>query len=174
MKLPVFLWEDGLVTDAQVRRLREKRMAGKTLTAAAAGMSARTARRWQAGTLPSAAKALRRKHRVAREAAAARLAASMRPQHITAENHYFEHIRISKHRRFNEAAAYHCGKRGIWWDLVGTGGIASMRPQHITAENRARAPARRRRACRFNEAAAYHCGKRDAGVRRRREGRSLQ
>ena len=36
-------------------------MAGKTLTAAAAaaGMSARTARRWQAGTLPSAAKAPR-------------------------------------------------------------------------------------------------------------------
>ena len=28
--LPVFLPEDGLVTDAQVRRLREKRMAGKT------------------------------------------------------------------------------------------------------------------------------------------------
>ena len=28
--LPVFLVEDGLVTDVQVRRLREKRMAGKT------------------------------------------------------------------------------------------------------------------------------------------------
>ena len=61
MRLPVFLWEDGLVTDAQVRRLREKRMAGKTLTAAAAaaGMSERTARRWQEGALPSAAKAPR-------------------------------------------------------------------------------------------------------------------
>ena len=37
MRLPVFLVEDGLITDAQVRRLREKRMSGKTL-AAAAGM----------------------------------------------------------------------------------------------------------------------------------------
>ena len=45
--LPVFLTEDGLVTDAQVRRLREKRMAGKTLAAAAAaaGMSGRAARK---------------------------------------------------------------------------------------------------------------------------------
>ena len=50
-----------MVTDAQVRRLREKRMAGKTLTAAAAaaGMSERPARRWQEGALPSAAKAPR-------------------------------------------------------------------------------------------------------------------
>ena len=56
--LPVFLVEDGLVTDAQVRRLREKRMAGKTLAAAAAavGMSERAARRWQSGALPSTAK----------------------------------------------------------------------------------------------------------------------
>ena len=38
-----------MVTDAQVRRLREKRMTGKTLAAAAAaaGVSERTARRWQ-------------------------------------------------------------------------------------------------------------------------------
>ena len=42
-----FLTEDGLVTDAQVRRLREKRMAGKALAApaAAAGMSGRAARK---------------------------------------------------------------------------------------------------------------------------------
>ena len=61
MTLPVFLWEDGLVTDAQVRRLREKRMSGKTLAAAAAaaGMSERTARHWQSGALPSTAKAPR-------------------------------------------------------------------------------------------------------------------
>ena len=61
MTLPVFLWEDGLVTDAQVRRLREKRTSGKTLAAAAAaaGMSERTARRWQSGGLPSTAKAPR-------------------------------------------------------------------------------------------------------------------
>ena len=50
-----------MVTDAQVRRLREKRMAGKTLAAAAAaaGMSERAARKWQSGALPSAAKAPR-------------------------------------------------------------------------------------------------------------------
>ena len=56
-----FLTEDGLVTDAQVRRLREKRMAGKTLAAAAAaaGMSERAARKWQSGALPSTAKAPR-------------------------------------------------------------------------------------------------------------------
>ncbi|MCY3843247.1 MAG: hypothetical protein OXH69_06850 [Acidobacteria bacterium] len=61
MTLPVFLVEDGLVTDAQVRRLREKRMAGKTLAAAAAaaGMSERAARKWQGGALPSRAKAPR-------------------------------------------------------------------------------------------------------------------
>ena len=57
--LRIFLVEDGFVTDAQVRRLREKRMAGKTLAAVAAtaGMSERTARTWQRGVLPSTAKA---------------------------------------------------------------------------------------------------------------------
>ena len=56
--LPVFLREDGLVTDAQVRRLREKRMADKTLAAAAAaaGVSERAARKWQSGPLPSTTK----------------------------------------------------------------------------------------------------------------------
>ena len=50
-----------MVTDAQVRRLREKRMDGKMLgaAAAAAGMCERTARRWQEGPLPSATKAPR-------------------------------------------------------------------------------------------------------------------
>ena len=59
--LHVFLVEDGMVTDVQVLRLREKRMAGKTLAvgAAAAGMSERTARKWQSGALPSTAKAPR-------------------------------------------------------------------------------------------------------------------
>ncbi len=44
-----------MVTDEQVRLLRKKRMDGKTLeaAAAAAGMSERTARKWQAGPLPS-------------------------------------------------------------------------------------------------------------------------
>ena len=53
--------DHGLVTDAQVRRLREKRMSGKTLAAAAAaaGMSERTARQWQSGPLPSTGKAPR-------------------------------------------------------------------------------------------------------------------
>ena len=61
MKLPVFLVEGGLVTDAQVRRLREKRLSGKTLAAAAAaaGMSERTARDWQRGALPSTVKSPR-------------------------------------------------------------------------------------------------------------------
>lgn len=50
-----------MVTDAQVRRLREKRMDGKTLeaAAAAAGMCERTARRWQEGPWPSTTKRLR-------------------------------------------------------------------------------------------------------------------
>ena len=47
-----------MVTDAQVRRLREKRMDGNTLgaAAAAAGMCERTARRWQDGPVPAATK----------------------------------------------------------------------------------------------------------------------
>ena len=50
-----------MVTDAQVLLLRQKRMSGKTLAVAAvaAGMSERTARRWQDGALPSTAKAPR-------------------------------------------------------------------------------------------------------------------
>jgi hypothetical protein len=51
-----------MVTDRQVRRLREQRMTGKTLAAAAAaaGMSERTARAWQTGALPSQTKEARR------------------------------------------------------------------------------------------------------------------
>ena len=47
-----------MVTDAQVRRLRRKRMEGKTqaAAAAAAGMSVRTARAWERGGLPSESK----------------------------------------------------------------------------------------------------------------------
>ena len=47
-----------MVSDRQVRLLRKKRMEGKTLEAAAsaAGMSERTARKWQRGPLPSATK----------------------------------------------------------------------------------------------------------------------
>ena len=47
-----------MVTDEQVRLLRQKRMDGKTQesAAAAAGMSVRTARKWATGPLPSGAK----------------------------------------------------------------------------------------------------------------------
>jgi hypothetical protein len=50
-----------MVTDAQVRRLREKRMDGNTVgaAAAAAGMCERTARDWQEGPFPSATKTAR-------------------------------------------------------------------------------------------------------------------
>ena len=45
-----------MVTDKQVRLLRKKRMQGKTLEAAAvaAGMTEKTARKWERGALPSA------------------------------------------------------------------------------------------------------------------------
>jgi hypothetical protein len=50
-----------MVTDAQVRRLRQKRVERKTqaAAAAAAGMSVRTAREWERGLLPSATKRAR-------------------------------------------------------------------------------------------------------------------
>ena len=51
-----------MVTDEQVRLLRRKRMEGKTqeLAAAVAGMSVRSARKWETGPLPSEVKAKRR------------------------------------------------------------------------------------------------------------------
>lgn len=50
-----------MVTDAQVRVMRRKRMEGKSqeAAAAAAGMSVRSARRWRAGALPSESKPAR-------------------------------------------------------------------------------------------------------------------
>jgi hypothetical protein len=50
-----------MVSDRQVRLLRKKRMEGRTLEAAAsaAGMSERTARKWQRGPLPSGTKKAR-------------------------------------------------------------------------------------------------------------------
>lgn len=50
-----------MVTDAQVRLLRQRRMEGKpqAAAAAAAGMSLRTAREWDSGPLPSATKQAR-------------------------------------------------------------------------------------------------------------------
>lgn len=54
-----------MVTDEQVRLLRRRRMEGKTqeTAAAAAGMSVRTARKWERGPLPSEVKAKRRSWR---------------------------------------------------------------------------------------------------------------
>ena len=50
-----------MVTDSQVRLLRQKLMEGKKqiAAAAAAGMSERTARTWKEGSLPSTSKAAR-------------------------------------------------------------------------------------------------------------------
>ena len=47
-----------MITDRQVRLMRQKRMEGKTqeTAAAKAGMSVRSARKWQSGPLPSQAK----------------------------------------------------------------------------------------------------------------------
>ena len=61
-------------------------------------------------------------------------AASMRPQHITAENCGASSTRYPACGRFNEAAAYHCGKLPLRPQAVEVV-EASMRPQHITAEN---------------------------------------
>ena len=65
--------------------------------------------------------------------------ASMRPQHITAENVFGGDDDPRSGEGFNEAAAYHCGK-----------------------PNRRRY--RRCPPCSFNEAAAYHCGKPGLGL----------
>ena len=61
--------------------------------------------------------------------------ASMRPQHITAENGSAIITSPPPGDSFNEAAAYHCGKHGCLRKLI-------------------------KRIQGFNEAAAYHCGKR--------------
>ena len=62
-------------------------------------------------------------------------AASMRPQHITAENRHARRTRPRPSSSFNEAAAYHCGKRQKSSQTDSCPKVASMRPQHITAEN---------------------------------------
>ena len=41
------------------------------------------------------------------------IGASMRPQHITAENYVHVAGVVSAAEGFNEAAAYHCGKRRV-------------------------------------------------------------
>ena len=64
----------------------------------------------------------------------AQIDASMRPQHIAAENLPGRARRASGTGRFNEAAAYRCGKHRR---ATGRRRLqpASMRPQHIAAEN---------------------------------------
>ena len=116
----------------------------------------------------------------------------MRPQHITAENTAAWTVTHLGDYRFNEAAAYHCGKPGV---AVLVGAIrreasmrpqhitaentvrnvlahaifcASMRPQHITAENDMDGNVKRLEIGGFNEAAAYHCGKHPLPTGRRR------
>ena len=91
--------------------------------------------------------------------------ASMRPQHITAENAAAPTIITPPAPGFNEAAAYHCGKR-LGDSVVRRRRQASMRPQHITAENRPSGSEKQTQKS-FNEAAAYHCGKRPARRTRR-------
>ena len=86
---------------------------------------------------------------VERAAAALVQAASMRPQHITAEN------------------AAGCV-------IPDTMQIASMRPQHITAENVGQRDGIGRPRAGFNEAAAYHCGKLGRALTVGSQGRSLQ
>ena len=61
--------------------------------------------------------------------------ASMRPQHITAENRYVRLLSGTGYPCFNEAAAYNCGKRAATATVPALAAGASMRPQHITAEN---------------------------------------
>ena len=75
---------------------------------------------------------------------------------------------------FNEAAAYHCGKRARQMRLRHERRVASMRPQHITAENLGVGGRRAGAGVGFNEAAAYHCGKPRHGCRPERRSAALQ
>ena len=71
----------------------------------------------------------------ARAARGDRGRASMRPQHITAENLRRDVSLAESRAGFNEAAAYHCGKQIRRHGNEHLLTAASMRPQHITAEN---------------------------------------
>ena len=115
---------------------------------------------------------------------AALAAASMRPQHITAENEAAPLRTRKRPGRFNEAAAYHCGKPGrnratpprsrpgfneaaaYHCGKRERPAPALPRPGRFNEAaayhcgKRVPCPSSRTRVCRFNEAAAYHCGKR--------------
>ena len=79
----------------------------------------------------------------------------MRPQHITAENALQVTYPDMARTCFNEAAAYHCGKRRTDATGAARSTPASMRPQHITAENGNTPEWNRIAGWCFNEAAAY-------------------
>ena len=84
----------------------------------------------------------------------------MRPQHITAENAPITSGGARTTRRFNEAAAYHCGKpeRDRDASAGATSGFNEAAAYHCGKRPSAAAPPGG--GARFNEAAAYHCGKR--------------
>ena len=98
-----------------------------------------------------------------------RRAASMRPQHITAENRaglvlWAGRLEASMRPQHITAENVPC-PHAAWPSR-----FASMRPQHITAENWLHLrPGQRLPGC-FNEAAAYHCGKLPYHVMRSRGG----
>ena len=83
----------------------------------------------------------------------------MRPQHITAENLTIGYGRNLDSKGFNEAAAYHCGKRRNGpGDPLRTASFNEAAAYHCGKPGYSRS--RALRLVRFNEAAAYHCGKR--------------
>ena len=90
-----------------------------------------------------------------------RRAASMRPQHITAENPPVggrQELLADASMRPQHITAENFAA----WLKLDRQPTASMRPQHITAENSPSARPPRPSSVGFNEAAAYHCGKRGA------------
>ena len=91
-------------------------------------------------------------------------AASMRPQHITAENRTEQRVLPRSPVRFNEAAAYHCGKPRGWIRRPGTGSSFNEAAAYHCGKPRGTRWSPATTSC-FNEAAAYHCGKpRTGGV----------
>ena len=97
----------------------------------------------------------------------------MRPQHITAENIAREHHRIGVRTRFNEAAAYHCGKLVARRRVGGGVDRFNEAAAYHCGKHPPVSDGAVRHLPRFNEAAAYHCGKRPPGRRRRRAWRSF-
>ena len=84
--------------------------------------------------------------------------ASMRPQHITAENSSPPRTPDGGGDGFNEAAAYHCGKPDTVTPPPPVAGSFNEAAAYHCGKRR-RLIARRHPDGGFNEAAAYHCGK---------------